>query len=259
MVAASAIGIAAYCYPFLLSTPPPGGALGAHAADAPLIIGILVPLLLLLVLADLGSRQASAKLVALLGVLTAFNAVLRVPTGIGDSPTFFFMPILLGYVYGARFGFMVGALSVFVSAFLVAGIHPVLPFQMFTLGWLGMGAAALRPLRHLGRWPELLGLAVYGYIGGLFFGAIINLYFWPFVGGGTPLSWQPGLGLGPTLSRYWLFYLTTSFAWDTLRGLFTAGCILLFGGPILHTLRRFAARWSWEPITSFTPPTNEQR
>ena len=250
LVSVSLIGLAAFGYPFLLSRIPQGDQLGAHAADAPLIVGLLVPLLLLIVLAELGTRQASAKLIAMLGVLTAMNAVLRLPTGLGNSPTVFFMPILLGYAYGAQFGFLVGALSIFVSAFLIpAGFGPWLPFQMFALGWLGMGAAGLRPLQRLGAWPERIVLTLYGYFGSLLFGALINLYFWPLSPLGPALSWQPGLGIVATLGRYRLFYLTTSLAWDTLRGVSTAGFILVLGGPILVVLRRFGARWSWQPIT----------
>ncbi|MBA3945129.1 MAG: ECF transporter S component [Herpetosiphonaceae bacterium] len=251
LVVVSLIGLAAFGYPFLLSRVPQHDPLGAHAADAPLIVGLLVPLLLLLVLAELGTRQASAKLIALLGVLTAMNAVLRLPTGLGDSPTVFFLPILLGYAYGAQFGFLVGALSIFVSAFLIpAGFGPWLPFQMFALGWLGMGAAALRPVQRLGHWPERIILTLYGYVGCLLFGVLINLYFWPLTASGSALDWQPGLGLVETVARYRLFYLATSLAWDTLRGLFTAGLILVLGAPILLTLRRFGARWSWQPIVA---------
>ncbi len=253
LVGISGLGVAAFAYPLLLSQPLPGGQLSAHAADAPVLVGLLVPLLLVLLLAELGTRQASSKQIALLGVLAALNAVLRLPTGLGDSPTFFFLPILIGYVFGAQFGFLVGALSLFVSACLTGGIGPWLPFQMFALGWLGLGAAALRPLHALamyrwGRALEVAALTIYGYLGALAFGAVMNLYFWPFGSGGTALAWQPGLGLGPTLARYWLFYLATSLVWDSLRAIATAALIVVLGGPIVAALRRFAARWQWQPL-----------
>ena len=246
MALASLLGMAAFLYPFFLSVPLEGGAANAHIAGAPLVFAGLMPLLLLLVLAELGSRRASSKMIAALGVLTAINAVLRIPAGIGDSPTFFFLPILLGYAYGGRFGFLLGALSMFVSALLTAGVGPWLPFQMFALGWLGMGGGALRPLgARLAGWAEIGLLAAYGYIGGTLFGALMNVYSWPFGLSMGGLGWQPGLPLSETVRRYWVFYVTSSLTWDTLRGCFTAGFILILGNPLLRELRRFRRRFVW--------------
>ncbi len=152
-----------------------------------------MPLLMVLILAELGGERANAKMIAALGILTAINAVLRIPVGLGDSPTFFFLPILVGYAYGARWGFMLGALSLFVSALLTFGIGPWLPFQMFAMGWLGMFAATLRPVgERVGGWWEIALLAVYGYVGGMLFGVLMNLYSWPFSAGSGGLGWQPG-------------------------------------------------------------------
>lgn len=248
----SLLGLLAFVYPFWLSVPPPGGALNARATDAPLLIGILVPVLLLVVLAEWSAQQSSAKQIALLGVLTATNTVLRLPVGLGDAPTFFFLPILLGYAWGGQWGFLVGAFSVFVSDFVVGAVGPPLPFRMWAVGWLGLGAVLVRPAARLGQWWELVPLAVYSYVGALLFGALMNLYFWPVVVDGTALSWEPGLGLGATLQRYWLFYLTTSLAWDTLRAVSTTLCVVVLGRPVLAVLRRFQARWQWveAPIDS---------
>ncbi len=254
----SLIGLAAFFYPFFLSALPQDVTANVRASDAPLIFGIIMPLLLLLIVAELGSRHMNAKIVATLGVLVAINAVLRLPTGLGDSPTFFFLPILLGYVYGARFGFLHGALSLFVSALLTVGIGPWLPFQMLALGWLGMGAAGLRLLRlRAGSWAELGVLTLYGYGAGMFFGVLMNVYFWPFQTGSSGLSWQPGLPLIEALQRYWTFYvLSGSLAWDALRALSTAGLIAALGRPLLRELRRFHARFFWlaeQPPAPSTP------
>ena len=178
-------------------------------------------------------------------MLTAINAVLRLPAGPGDAPTFFFLVILAGYVYGGRFGFLLGALSLLVSALLTGGVGPWMPFQMFVMGWMGLGAAALRPLaRRLlpGGRAELLLLCAYGYIWGLLFGALMNLWSWPLVGAGA-LYWQPGLGLAETLRRYWAFYATTSLAWDSLRALTNVLLIGALGRPVLKELRRFQQRF----------------
>lgn len=243
----SLIGVIAFGYPFLLAVLPQTDTVNVRAADAPLIFGVVMPLLLLLIVSDLSTRRMNAKIVAVLGVLVAINAVLRLPTGIGDTPTFFFLPILLGYAYGPRFGFLHGALSLFVSALLTAGVGPWLPFQIFAMGWLGVGGGALRLLRlpH-GSKREVAALTIYGYLAGLLYGALMNIYFWPFQAGDSQLSWQPGLSLGQILQRYWTFYiLSGSLAWDVLRAISTAGLILVLGQPLLRELRRFYTRFFW--------------
>jgi energy-coupling factor transport system substrate-specific component len=240
----SLLGLASFFYPFFLVLPQASAEAGTRG-DAPWIFGILMPLLMVLILAELGTQRANAKMIAALGILTAINAVLRIQIGLGDSPTFFFLPILIGYAYGARWGFLLGALSLFVSALLTFGVGPWLPFQMFALGWLGMGAAALRPLgERWGGWREIVALAAYGYMGGMAFGALMNIYSWPWSGAGG-LGWRPGSTLSETLRQYWLFYVTTSLAWDTLRGVSTAVFIIVLGKPILRELRRFRRRFVW--------------
>lgn len=246
------LGLAAFVYPFFLSAPAAGGVDGAHGATAPLIFAVLGPALLALLLAELSGGRLSTRSVAVLGVLTGLVAVLRLPAGPGDAPTFFFLIILAGYVYGATFGFLLGALGLFVSALLTGGVGPWMPFQMFVSGWMGLCVAALAPLgRKLGAgsWGELLLLAAYGYLWGLLFGAMMNLWFWPFSPPGD-LAWAPGMGLGETLRRYGAFYLLTSFAWDSARAIGNAALILLLGRPVLKELRRFRARFAFTVVDS---------
>jgi energy-coupling factor transport system substrate-specific component len=238
-------GVAAFLYPFFLSAPWLYGSGVARAADAPLIVLALVPALLALLLAELGAGRFNARTVAVLGVLTAINVVLRLPAGPGDSPTFFFLVMLAGYVYGGRFGFLMGTLSLLVSALLTGGVGPWMPFQMFVMGWMGLCSAALRPagagLKRGGR-AELVMLCLNGYVWGLLFGILINLWSWPFAGVGA-LYWQPGLGLGETLRRYWAFYIVTSLAWDSLRAIGNVVLIATLGPVVLKELRRFQQRF----------------
>jgi energy-coupling factor transport system substrate-specific component len=241
------LGAAAFLYPFFLSAPALAGADAARGADAPLIFAALGPALLALLLAELGAGQLNARTVAVLGVLTALNAALRLPAGPGDAPTFFFLVILAGYVYGGRFGFLLGALSLFVSALLTGGVGPWMPFQMFAMGWMGLASGALGRLvrgRAPGSRRELALLAAWGYLWGYLFGALMNLWSWPFAPGDA-LHWQPGLGLPETVRRYWAFYALTSLAWDSLRALGNLALILALGRLVLKELRRFQARFHW--------------
>jgi energy-coupling factor transport system substrate-specific component len=243
-----ALGLAAFLYPFFLSERIPGGDNGAHAATAPLLFALLGPALLVLLLAELSAGRLGTRSLAVLGVLTALVAALRLPAGPGDTPTFFFLIVLAGYVYGGRFGFLLGALALFVSAIITGGVGPWMPFQMFASGWLGLGAGLLgrvgRRLRP-GSWVEVGLLCAYGYLGGLLFGALMNLWFWPFSPPGA-LAWSPGMGLGETLRRYAAFYLLSSLAWDSLRALGNLLLIAALGRPILKELRRFRARFAFE-------------
>lgn len=242
------LGAAAFIYPFFLSSQALAQPDTARAGDAPLIFVLLGPALLALLLAEVGAGRLNAKIIAVLGMLTAINVVLRLPAGPGDAPAFFFLVILAGYVYGGSFGLLMGALSLLVSALLTGGVGPWMPFQMFVMGWMGAGTVALRPLgRRLapGGRAELALLCVYGYVWGLLFGALMNLWSWPFVSMGA-LGWSPGLGLAETLRRYWAFYVATSLAWDSLRAIANVVLIAALGRPVLKELRRFRTRFHFE-------------
>ena len=253
-------GVAAFAYPFFF----PGSGTSeaqARASDAPLILGVTMVALFAL----LGVMQINAKRIAVLGVLCAINAVLRlaetviVPLPGGFSPVFLLI-ILVGYAYGARFGFLFGAFSLFTSALATGGVGPWLPFQMFGAGWVGLTAGWMSDLRSriagFGfprsaiRNPQskidLVLLLPFGFVWGLLFGAILNLYFWPLVDAGAGLSWQAGLGVGDGLARYAAFYVATSLWWDTLRSIGNMVLLAWLGMPILRALLRFRARFQFE-------------
>ena len=62
---------------------------------------------------------------------------------------------------------------------------------------------------------------VAGYVLSLLFGAVLNLWFWPYIApGGLPPDqvWRPGAGLSEATQRYAAFYLATSLWWDIWRG-----------------------------------------
>ena len=109
-------------------------------------------------------------------------------------------------------------------------------------GWMGAGAGWLgRATQHLRPWWEVVALAAYGWVWGFLYGAIMNLWFWPFARGGA-LDWNPTLGLTATLERYWAFYVATSLPWDAAAALTNAVLILVTGVALMRTLRRFAHR-----------------
>ncbi len=260
LTAASLLGLGAFLYPFFLSAVPATG-VAAHAQDAPLLTVLLLGLCLTTIFTNLTGRQLTSKLVAVLGVLTALNAVLRALPGAGGFNAIFVLPILAGYAYGPTFGFLLGALSLLVSALIGGGIGPWLPYQMFATGWMGLLSGLLPKLPTHRRWEPTL-LAVWGAVLGLIFGAIMNIWFWPFLAGGAANPavaqgegsiWQPGMAIGQTLRNYAVFYVTTSLWWDAARALGNALLILLFGGAILRVLRRFQRRFRFDVIATVAP------
>ena len=103
------------------------------------------------------------------------------------------------------------------SAVITGGIGPWLPFQMLALaGWAPAPASSEQVDGQAppSRCVEVAALAAYGWVWGFLFGAIMNLWFWPFSVGEGDLSWSPGHRPRRDLERYWSFYAVTSFGWD---------------------------------------------
>ena len=250
LIAAFGLGIVAFAWPLFTST---NSALDAsHSADAPWIFVILIPLLIGVILAELADGSLDAKSVALLGVLAASGAVLRLPSGgvAGFEPVFFLL-IPAGRVFGRGFGFVLGALTLFVSALITGGVGPWLPFQMFGAAWIGFFAGCLPPAR--GR-IEIALLATYGAVAALAYGLVMNLWFWPFVSSGdTTVSYVTGDSVAENLRRFWGFHITTSFGFDIPRAVFTALFLVVAGRPVLGALRRVARRAAFEAPVTFVP------
>ena len=250
LIAAFALGIVAFAWPLFASA---NSALDAsHSADAPWIFVILIPLLIGVILAELADGSLDAKSVALLGVLAASGAVLRLPSGgvAGFEPVFFLL-IPAGRVFGRGFGFVLGALTLFVSALITGGVGPWLPFQMFGAAWIGFFAGCLPPAR--GR-IEITLLATYGAVAALAYGLVMNLWFWPFVSSGdTTVSYVAGDSVAENLRRFWGFHITTSFGFDIPRAVFTALFLVIAGRPVLGALRRVARRAAFEAPVTFIP------
>ncbi|MEA3307879.1 MAG: ECF transporter S component [Chloroflexota bacterium] len=245
---ANLLGLAGFLYPLILPTL----ARSNTTPPAPLLFFLLTTLCLLVVISELTARELDARTVALMGVLSAVNAALRLaettflvlPGGI--SPVFFLI-ILGGYLFGGRFGFLFGALSLLASALVTGGWGPWLPYQMTAAGWVGLGAGWLPHLEQH-RYRRLL-LSGYGILCGLLFGFLLNLYFWPFIAEGGS-GWQTGLTLGAIARRYLAFYVTTSLWWDTLRAAGNAALLGWLGEPVLKVLGRFQRRTVVEYVES---------
>lgn len=247
IVVVSVAGLLAFGWPLIID---PGSGI-AHGGDAPFVFALLLPLLLAVVLAEISEGGLDVKAVAMLGVLSAVGAVLR-PLGAGSAGVelVFFLLVLAGRVFGAGFGFVLGATTLFASALITGGVGPWLPYQMLGAAWVGLGAGLLP--RATGR-AEVALLAAYGALAGLAYGWLLNFSFWPFaVGPGTGLSFVAGDPATANLHRFVLFSIATSLGWDLGRAITNAVLIAVTGRAVLGALRRVAHKAAFDATPEFS-------
>jgi energy-coupling factor transport system substrate-specific component len=253
------IGIVSFMWPFFA---PSDSFVMAHSTDAPLIFAVIIPLLLIVVLAQLSDGGMDSKSVALLGVLAAVIAALRpLGAGLGGIEPIWVILILAGRALGPGFGFVLGALSLLVSALFTGGVGPWLPFQMLAAAWVGLGAGLLP--RASGR-KEILILCGYAIGATIAFGFVLNLWFWPFsLNLPEQIAFVPGAGLSENLIAWMRFNIATSLGFDLPRALLTTLLIVIAGRPILFLLRRasrkaaFGAPVTFENHITATLPTGQ--
>ncbi|WP_203337847.1 ECF transporter S component [Nocardioides limicola] len=242
LAAASLAGLLMLLWPLLLSVEP-----GARV-DPPFLFLALLPLVLAVVLAEFSEGGMDARVLAVLGVLTAVNAVLRgLSAGAGGVELVFFLLILGGRVFGPGFGFTLGCTSLFASALVTAGVGPWLPFQMLVAAWVGM-CAGLLPRRVDGR-AEIVMLICYGVVAAYVYGLFLNLSGWPFLlgvevpGATGGLSYLAGAPIWENLQRFAAYTLLTSTStFDSGRAITTAVALAVLGPSVLATLRRASRR-----------------
>ena len=225
------LGAMLFTWPLLFPQFSAFGDLGGWAVIA------LAPVLVVIALMALSKGLTSARELAVLGVLAAAGSAIRIATsGVGGFEAVFILIILAGRAFGAKFGFVLGVLTIAVSSVFWGGFGPWTAFQMLAVGWVGLGAGLLpKSLRH-----EIWWLVGYTILASYLFGLFMNLWFWPFaVGPETSISYSAELPVLENLSRFLVYTLTTStLTWDTVRAVTVSLAIGFFGKAILATLRR---------------------
>ena len=234
--------------------------------DPPFLFLALLPLVIAVVLAEVSEGGLDPRVLAILGVLSAVNAILRgVSAGTGGVELVFFLLILAGRVFGPGFGFVLGCTSLFASALLTAGVGPWLPYQMLVAAWVGMGAGLL-PRRFTGK-AEIAMLVVYGVVSAYAYGLFMNLSGWPFLlgvevsGHEGSLSYVAGGAAGrepPAVPRLHPAHVDRLSS-DTGRAITNAVAILVVLGPaVLTTLRRAARRATVTTAVATDPSSSRQ-
>lgn len=250
---ATAVGLVSFLWPLVAA---PDSMAVAHASDAPLVFALVIPVLLVVVLAQMSEGGMDAKSIAMLGVLSAVIAALR-PLGGGAAglEPIWAILILGGRALGPGFGFSLGAVSLFASALVTGGVGPWLPFQMMGAAWVGLGAGLL-PRTRTG-WREIGLLASYAAAACLAYGFLMNLWFWPFLTSlPEQIAFAPGAPAVENLVTWIRFSLVTSLGYDIPRAMLSVALIVVAGRPILGALRRMARKAAFDaPVTFDHEPT----
>ena len=186
-------------------------------------------------------KKSDAKLIAILGSLAALSVAGRcLFAAIPNVKPSTFIIIVTGYVFGPLSGFMVGATTALVSN-IFFGQGPWTIWQMLAWGIAGLVAGLLGPKSRLeGRWT----LAIYCAAWGFLFGWIMNVYF--------------VLGFVHPVTASSFFAVYASSAW--FDGMHAAGNFVFafaFGPALVAMLRRYQARFFFEPVPLAAPDGTE--
>ncbi len=234
MIAALVIGAVAFGWPLFLRPES-----GMSPTQAPVMFALVLPTVLAVVLSEVAGQRMDARTLAMLGVLAAVGTVLRpLSAGTAGFELIFFLMILAGRVFGAGFGFALGAITLFTSALITSGVGPWLPYQMLSAGFVGLFAGLLPKAKG---WAEIWLLAGYGMISAFAYGWVMDFSFWPYgIGNETQISFDTSVGALENLHRFVLYNIATSMGWNLGRALTNAALITLLGVPLLRILRRAA-------------------
>jgi energy-coupling factor transport system substrate-specific component len=227
-----------FSWPFFISS---GSAVEADVAQVVFIA--LMPVMLVLILVEVATGEIGSKQIALLGVLIALNAVIRLlGAGTAGIETAFFLIIIAGFVFGSGFGFLLGTGSLLVSALITGGVGPWLPFQMMAAGLIGIGAGMLPRFRS--RFGKLAVLIAYAIPASFAYGLLMTMWNWPFLAGSeSSISYLVGAGAIENLVRFIQFQiLTGGLIWDLGRAITTVALIAITGPLLLGSLQRAAGK-----------------
>jgi energy-coupling factor transport system substrate-specific component len=178
-------------------------------------------------------KRADAKLIAMIGSLTALSVAGRVLfAAIPSVQPCTFIIIVSGYVFGPMSGFMVGATTALVSNIFL-GHGPWTLWQMLAWGVAGLTSGLFGRRRMLeNRW----GLSVYSAAWGLLYGWLVNAYF--------VLGFVHPVTLGSFVASY-----GAALWFDLLHAAGNFAFAFALGPGLVKMLDRYRSRFAfdWEP------------
>lgn len=224
-----------FCWPLFIEPQA-----AANASTAQFAMAISASMLLILILIELLYKGLGPRQLAVLAVLIALNAVIRLlGAGVAGIETAFFLVIISAYVFGSTFGFLLGSASLLVSALISGGFGPWLPFQMLAISLIGLVAGLMPKVRR----PKLV-LSLFSVPASFAYGALMTMWNWPYLAGsGSSVSFSAGAGIFENLTRFIRFEIVTGgLIWDLGRAVTTVILIAVIGTTLLATLNRAAGR-----------------
>ena len=224
IVLALILGIGAACFAIPMFPSCPLNAL----MNWGLVATTLVILAIIAFFFEFEAAAVGSKEIALVAMLGAVSAVLRVPFAAipGVQPCTYLI-ICTGYVFGPVAGFMVGAITALVSNFFL-GQGPWTPYQMLAWGLVGVTATYLRRFNMNTKWLVIFGIA-WGYV----FGWIMNIFFWASF-------------VYPLTLRTFIVAQLSSVWFDSFHAVGNAIFLGVFGTRTISILERFKKRFNWE-------------
>lgn len=174
-------------------------------------------------------RKPDARVLIMISVLCAIAVAGRV--------AFFMLPqvkpmiaivIISGIVLGGETGFLVGAMSGFVSNFFF-GQGPWTPWQMFGLGMIGFVAGLMFKEGRLPR--KTIPICLFGFLATLIiYGGIVNV--------GAALMWSADLNL-----RLLFTFFVTGFFFDLTHAIATVLFLFVLACPMINKLDRIKVKY----------------
>ena len=193
-------------------------------------ISILVILeILALFIVRFEQRKPKAREIVLLAVLIGIS--------VGGRMAFYMLPhfkptlaiiMICGIAFGGETGFLVGALSAFVSN-MFFGQGPWTPWQMMAMGLSGYLAGIFFRVRFIPKSKPMLTL--FGMVVCLgIYGVIVNI--------SSAVVWEQEIQFTVLLS-----YIAMGFPFDLIHSLSTAFFMWVLSAPILHKLERMKIKY----------------
>ncbi|MDQ1004943.1 energy-coupling factor transport system substrate-specific component [Neobacillus niacini] len=172
-------------------------------------------------------KKVLSRELVVVAILAAIAAVSRVPFASIPSvqPTTFVI-IISAIVLGPQSGFVIGALAAIVSN-LFLGHGPWTPWQMYAWGMIGLTAGFLSKTWIM---QSKIGRCIYGFIVGIAFGWIMNLWF--VVGVMQDLNW-------PAI----LLYYSSSFYFDLAHAVCNVFFLWVFSSSWMKIIERFKVKY----------------
>ena len=188
---------------------------------------VMIGCIMLPMFARFEMREIGGREIVMLAMLAAIAAVGRVPfAGLPSVQPTTFVIIMVGLVFGAESGFLVGAVAAIVSNVFL-GQGPWTPWQMYAWGMVGMTAGLLRNTWWM---RTLWGKCMFGFVWGYLFGWFMNM--WIIVGNIESFAWEFLAGV-----------YVASIYFDLAHALSNVFFLLVFGVSWMRILERFKKKY----------------